>query len=302
MTATIRSRRSGPRWWNNARSRSTNWRAGRRRRLRVLLVSFALIVAAIPVIRWRLEPPKKEPRFEEVVLQTPGPVKDFAFRDIRGELHTLADWTDRPGIVLFFLGKACPVSNDYAPEMARLTRKFARAGIAFYGIHCDPDVTSESASKHAFDFDLPLTILLDPDQLIAKQVGARVTSEAVLLASDGQVLYRGRIDDLYSPDGRRRPNARSHDLEKALTAVVANELPAVNETRPFGSPLVSRSLGQRKKEAITFTKHVAPILWRNCARCHRPGAVAPFSLLTYQDAAKRADFIDDVVLAAGLQA
>ena len=29
--------------------------------------------------------------------------------------------------------------------------------------------------------------------------------------------------------------------------------------------------------------------------CHRPGEVGPFSLLTYRDAAKRADFIRDVV-------
>jgi hypothetical protein len=40
--------------------------------------------------------------------------------------------------------------------------------------------------------------------------------------------------------------------------------------------------------APTFDKDIAPILYQNCASCHRPGEVAPFSLLTYQDAAKRA--------------
>ncbi len=38
---------------------------------------------------------------------------------------------------------------------------------------------------------------------------------------------------------------------------------------------------------VTFTEHVAPILFKNCATCHRPGEAAPFSLLTYQDAKKR---------------
>ena len=33
----------------------------------------------------------------------------------------------------------------------------------------------------------------------------------------------------------------------------------------------------------TFTKDVAPILQRSCQTCHRPGAVAPMSLLTYED-------------------
>lgn len=45
---------------------------------------------------------------------------------------------------------------------------------------------------------------------------------------------------------------------------------------------------------VTFTEHVAPILFQNCARCHRPGEAAPFSLLNFQDAKKRARLIADV--------
>lgn len=44
----------------------------------------------------------------------------------------------------------------------------------------------------------------------------------------------------------------------------------------------------------TFNKDVAPLLWKNCAGCHRPGEVGPFSLLTYQDASKRAGFLRDI--------
>ena len=44
----------------------------------------------------------------------------------------------------------------------------------------------------------------------------------------------------------------------------------------------------------TFSHDVAPVLYRQCASCHHPGGVAPFSLLTYQDAAKRARLIATV--------
>jgi hypothetical protein len=37
-------------------------------------------------------------------------------------------------------------------------------------------------------------------------------------------------------------------------------------------------------EAPTFAKDVAPILFKNCASCHRPGDIAPMSLLTYESA------------------
>src|SRR5579883_490424 len=50
-------------------------------------------------------------------------------------------------------------------------------------------------------------------------------------------------------------------------------------------------------DEVTYTKDIAPILWKHCAGCHRPGAVAPFSLLTYKDAAKRADFLREVTAA-----
>ena len=36
--------------------------------------------------------------------------------------------------------------------------------------------------------------------------------------------------------------------------------------------------------APTFNKDVAPILFANCTSCHRPGDIAPMSLLTYKDA------------------
>ncbi|MBL8188554.1 MAG: thiol-disulfide isomerase [Acidobacteria bacterium] len=41
---------------------------------------------------------------------------------------------------------------------------------------------------------------------------------------------------------------------------------------------------QSKSAAVTFTKDIAPIIYKNCAECHRPGEIAPMSLMTYQEA------------------
>jgi mono/diheme cytochrome c family protein len=40
--------------------------------------------------------------------------------------------------------------------------------------------------------------------------------------------------------------------------------------------------------AATFGRDIAPLVYQNCAPCHRPGQPAPFSLLTYEDVKKRA--------------
>ena len=40
--------------------------------------------------------------------------------------------------------------------------------------------------------------------------------------------------------------------------------------------------------AVTWSRHVAPLLARHCQECHRAGDVAPFPLESYEDARKRA--------------
>lgn len=48
-------------------------------------------------------------------------------------------------------------------------------------------------------------------------------------------------------------------------------------------------------DAVTYAKDVAPILMENCVRCHRPGEVAPMSLLTYEETRPWAKSIRQVV-------
>lgn len=45
----------------------------------------------------------------------------------------------------------------------------------------------------------------------------------------------------------------------------------------------------------TFNHDIAPLIWSRCAPCHRPGAVGPFSLITYEDIKRRATLIGTVV-------
>jgi hypothetical protein len=46
--------------------------------------------------------------------------------------------------------------------------------------------------------------------------------------------------------------------------------------------------------AVTFSEHVAPIIFENCASCHRPGEAAPFPLTNYKEVRKRGRLIAEV--------
>jgi thiol-disulfide isomerase/thioredoxin len=168
---------------------------------------------------------------------------DLTLVDAAGRKHTPADWASAKAVVLFILNTECPVSNGYAPEMARLAREYDSHGVLFLGVHPDPDVSAEAAAAHARQYGLRFPTLLDPKQKLVRAVGARVTPEAVVLSPRGEVLYRGRIDDKYALDGKRRDEASVHDLDLALRAVLAGKPVAKAETPGYGCPLPRPSCG-----------------------------------------------------------
>jgi mono/diheme cytochrome c family protein len=47
-------------------------------------------------------------------------------------------------------------------------------------------------------------------------------------------------------------------------------------------------------EKVTFTEHIAPLIYKNCASCHRDGGAGPFSLITYKEVLKKAKTIGKV--------
>jgi Flp pilus assembly protein TadD len=76
--------------------------------------------------------------------------------------------------------------------------------------------------------------------------------------------------------------ARSHE---ALSGVVRPQVAFV----VLGALLTACRPGQPADAGNpTFARDIAPILSTNCAGCHRPGQIAPFSLLTFDDVRARA--------------
>src|SRR5207247_1177747 len=85
--------------------------------------------------------------------------------------------------------------------------------------------------------------------------------------------------------GGGAPRGRKKMTRVALALLVVGALyPAASAQQPAPA-------------AVTFTKDVAPILQKSCQNCHRPGAIAPMSLLTYQDVRPWARSIKSKVVA-----
>jgi hypothetical protein len=58
-------------------------------------------------------------------------------------------------------------------------------------------------------------------------------------------------------------------------------------SRLFVVAVILLSTRARAGESITFNHDIAPIIYKNCSPCHRPGEAAPFSLLSYESVLKK---------------
>ena len=121
-------------------------------------------------------------------------------------------------IVLIFVRTDCPLSPRYAPEIKRLTEKFALANMKFYLIYPGADETVEAIRNHRQAYDYKLESLRDPKHQLVKTTGVAVTPEVAVL-HQGRWLYRGRIDNRFVTFGKLRPAPTIHDLEQLLEAL-----------------------------------------------------------------------------------
>lgn len=161
------------------------------------------------------------------------PVTD-AFVDVLGDTYTLPGPDAGKAVVLVFVGRDCPISNGYAPEVVRLCKEYGPKKIAFCVVYADADITRDAARKHAREYGYPCPAILDPEMKLARRVEATVKPEAAVLSPKGELLYRGRIDDRHIDFGKSRSRPTRRDLRDALDTVLAGKPVPVARTKAIG--------------------------------------------------------------------
>jgi hypothetical protein len=158
----------------------------------------------------------------------------FELLDLEGRrVQPLADPGPR-GFVFVLTSTDCPLSNRYAPELQRLHRRFAPAGVVFRLVYPDRSQHADAIRRHLREFGYTFGALRDPEHDLVRTVRATVTPEAAVFVPGPRgprLVYRGRIDDRYVDLGRARPAPATRDLEEVLEAIVAGQ-PMTTRTTP----------------------------------------------------------------------
>jgi peroxiredoxin/mono/diheme cytochrome c family protein len=220
-------------------------------------------------------------------------VHDFSLPDYRGKKYSLSDFRDSKFVVGIFLGTECPLAKLYAQRLERLSEKYEPNGVTFVGFYANQqDSLTEIASfarRNSIDFPL----LKDLGNSFADQLGAKRTPEVFVWDEAGLVRYRGRIDDQFGV-GYVRSEPTRHDLIDALDELLSGEDVTTPHTDAVGC-IIGRVREPDPSSSITYSNQIARIFQKRCVECHRPGEIAPFSLLDYDEVVGWAEMIAEVV-------
>ena len=147
---------------------------------------------------------------------------------------SLDDIMTEAGAVVMFECNHCPCVVGSVARINKAAAKAEELGLGFVGINSNdaanyPEDSFENMEKRAAK-GMPYPYLYDESQEVALAWGAKRTPEFYLLNGEGEVVYRGRLDN--SP--RDAMQATTSDLSDAMDALSMGETPPVARTESIG--------------------------------------------------------------------
>jgi peroxiredoxin len=159
----------------------------------------------------------------------------FSLPGVDDQEHSLADYTDKEAVVVFFTCNHCPYVRAWEDRMVQLQADYAVKGVQLIAINSNDTVKypddsfpkmQERAQQKGFNFPY----LFDESQEVARNYGAERTPEFFVFDQAGVLGYHGALDDNYEDPGA----VKSRYLRSALDSVLSGQAPAIAETPAVG--------------------------------------------------------------------
>jgi thiol-disulfide isomerase/thioredoxin len=153
------------------------------------------------------------------------------------DIHRSPDELLAPGrgkvLVLIFVRTDCSISNRYAPLLQQMNKKYGQQA-SFRLVFPDKNESPDKIRRYLQDYNYRLTAIRDLDHALVKKTMAKTTPEAAVFDAKGNLVYHGRIDNLYEHIGESRRAATTHELADAIEAANKGLHPPVSTTEAVG--------------------------------------------------------------------
>jgi len=161
---------------------------------------------------------------------------DFKLPDTNGKTVSLADFKDKPVLLVLFICNHCPYVKHIRAGLAQLGRDYLPKGVAIVGINSNdvanyPDDSPAKMKEEVKSAGYLFPYLYDETQAAAKAYRAACTPDIYLFDKDRKLVYRGQMDD--SRPGNGIP-VTGKDLRAALDAALAGKPISPNQKASMG--------------------------------------------------------------------
>lgn len=157
-----------------------------------------------------------------------------------GKMHSLSDYEGKY-VILEWLNYGCPyIQKHYnGNNMQQLQEKYTDQGVVWLSVissapgtqgYMEADEAQASIEEYG---SAPTEILLDPEGVVGKKFGARVTPHMFIIDPSGTVRYNGAIDDKPTPAASSLETAYNY-IDAAMTSLINGEEVEIKSNTPYG--------------------------------------------------------------------
>jgi thioredoxin-related protein len=173
--------------------------------------------------------------FNELGLNSAIPMADMQMKDVSGKTVTLAEAKKEKGLLVVFSCNTCPYVKMTEGRIKEYSDMCLGGNIGCVIVNSNEAQRNEEDSfaemvKYYKTLGLNCYYTVDEQSRLANGFGAGRTPQCFLFNGEGKLVYKGAIDDNVK-DPSQVKNAY---LKDAITAVLKNEIPKVQETKSIG--------------------------------------------------------------------
>lgn len=160
----------------------------------------------------------------------------FNLKDTENTFHNFDELMGEKGLVIAFICNHCPYVKSIIERLVNDAKVLKAKGINFVAINANdydaypedsPDMMKLFAQQHQFIFPY----LIDEDQQVAKSYGAVCTPDFFGFNTQGELHYRGRLDNLGI---HGNPNERVSELVSAMNQIASSNIGPAQQMPSIG--------------------------------------------------------------------
>lgn len=144
---------------------------------------------------------------------------DFTLKDPDGQVVNMKDSLGGKGLLVMFICNHCPYVKAIAERLAEDTAALIAEGVNVIAVMSNdyknyPDDSPENMKKFSAQYGFKFPYVVDEDQSVGKAYDAICTPDFFGFNKDGELQYRGRLDD-----ARMNSHTRTPELLNAMRQI-----------------------------------------------------------------------------------